>query len=43
MTAFVVHLPWIDRLFGTAYLPAGRQLAGTFLPDQARTRSDPGS
>ena len=21
---FAVHLPWIDRLFGTAYLPAGR-------------------
>jgi lathosterol oxidase len=21
---FAVHLPWIDRLFGTAYLPEGR-------------------
>ena len=21
---FAVHLPWIDRLFGTAYLPSGR-------------------
>jgi len=21
---FAVHLPWIDRLFGTGYLPAGR-------------------
>ena len=21
---FAVHLPWLDRLFGTAYLPAGR-------------------
>ena len=21
---FAVHLPWLDRLFGTAYLPAAR-------------------
>ncbi|HTO11133.1 MAG TPA: sterol desaturase family protein [Candidatus Binatia bacterium] len=35
---FAVHLPWIDRLFGTAYLPGGRWpdaygVAGPPVPD----------
>jgi len=32
---FAVHLPWIDRLFGTAYLPARR------WPDAYGIRSNP--